>query len=67
MKEMIDFFTRQGFKIFPCNLNVYRYSANVDITPKGKNNSVYFDEFNLNECLREIICIIHRDNYIMPG
>lgn len=35
--------------------NVYRYSADVDITPKGGNNPVYFDEFNLEKCLRKII------------
>ena len=34
--------------------NVYRYSADVDITPKGKNNPVYFDEFSLEKCLRKI-------------
>jgi hypothetical protein len=34
--------------------NVYRYSADVDITPKGKNKPVYFDEFTLEKCLEKI-------------
>jgi hypothetical protein len=34
--------------------NVYRYSANIDIAPKGKNNPVYFDEFNLKKCLEKL-------------
>jgi len=35
--------------------NVYRYSSNIDITQKGNNVPVYFDEFNLNKCLEKII------------
>ena len=34
--------------------SVYRYSANVDISQKGNNNPVYFDEFDLEKCLGEI-------------
>ena len=34
--------------------SVYKYSANVDITQKGTNSGVYFDEFPINECLDDI-------------
>lgn len=34
--------------------NVYKYSANVDITQKGTNAGVYFDKFPLNKCLNGI-------------
>lgn len=33
---------------------VYRYSANVDITPKGNNNPIYFNEFTLEKCLEKL-------------
>lgn len=31
--------------------NVYKYSANVDISQKGTNAGVYFNEFTLKKCL----------------
>lgn len=34
--------------------NVYKYSANVSIEQKGTNSGVYFDEFPLDKCLKEI-------------
>ncbi|MFX1587615.1 MAG: hypothetical protein ACFFC1_05635, partial [Promethearchaeota archaeon] len=33
---------------------VYRYSADVDITPKGNNNPIYFNEFTLEKCLEKL-------------
>lgn len=34
--------------------SVYRYSADVDITPKGTNAGVYFDEFTLEKCIKKM-------------
>ena len=34
--------------------NVYKYSANIDITQKGSNAGVYFDSFTLKKCLNNI-------------
>ena len=31
--------------------NTYKYSADIDITPKGNNKPVYFDEFPLEKCI----------------
>jgi len=34
--------------------SVYKYSADVDISPKGNNSPVYFDEFSFEKCLEKI-------------
>jgi len=34
--------------------NVYKYSANVDITPKGNVKPVYFNQFTLEKCLEKL-------------
>jgi hypothetical protein len=59
IKEDIQKLRRQGFtckqiaSLRQMSLsNVYKYSSNVSIEQKGTNSGVYFDEFDLNKCLK---------------